>query len=141
MNIKKKNKKLFIALEFLVFLIIPIIVFVVITSKNRKKIINNSAVVQIEKKLSPEELLKQNALIETGIKLINTKKYKESIEINLKALKIGNSKFAHNNLCFAYGKIGKFEKGIEHCENAILLDQNFQLAKNNLKLIKSWIPK
>ncbi len=76
-------------------------------------------------------------MINLGVNYINQKKYAKSIETNLSVLEINpNNKFAHNNLGYAYGKLGQFDEGIKHCTKAIKLDPKFQLAKNNLQMIK-----
>ncbi|WP_298320159.1 tetratricopeptide repeat protein [uncultured Aquimarina sp.] len=142
MDNNTKNKKIFIALEFLIFLIIPSTIFLMITSKNKSKIEDKAVIVQVEKTLNQEELQKENSLIQQGVQFMIQKKYKESIKTNLEVLSINeNNKVAHNNLCFAYGEIRQFENGIKHCNKAIELDPNFQLAKNNLELIKRLMSK
>ena len=49
-----------------------------------------------------------------------------AIEINIK------SKFVYNNLCACYNQKEEWLKAKSACEKALILDPNFQLAKNNL---------
>ena len=49
-----------------------------------------------------------------------------AIEINIK------SKFVYNNLCACYNQKEEWLKAKSACEKALILDPDFQLAKNNL---------
>ncbi len=68
-----------------------------------------------------------------GMAYIDNKMHKEGIEVYLKVINLNpkNTK-ANNNLGFAYGCLGEWDKGIKYCQIALDLDPNFQLAKNNL---------
>ena len=142
MNINFFNKKVPSFLEYLIFLIIPFIIFILLVSKNKNTIEEKAAQDQIEPTLSEKKLDQENNLIQLAIKQMVQKNYSESIKINLEVLKINeNNKIAHNNLCYAYGEIEEYKKGITHCERAIALDPNFQLAKNNLNFLKRTLAK
>ncbi|MBW1297139.1 tetratricopeptide repeat protein [Aquimarina litoralis] len=138
MKINFFNKKAPTIIEFFSLLIIPFIVFIILFSKSKSEVeekIKNDPVSTISKEEQPK---KENELIQLGINYMVNKKYNESITINLQVLTINqNNKIAHNNLCYAYGEIGQYEKGIKHCEKAITIDPNFQLAKNNLNALKA----
>ncbi|KAA1247140.1 tetratricopeptide repeat protein [Aquimarina sp. RZ0] len=131
-----ERKKVNNILGYFFFLMIPLVIFFVITARNRSKIENTSLQSQKNVIRKNKNVQQENNLINLGIQYINQKKYQKSIEINHQVLDLNpNNKLAHNNLCYAYGKIKKIEKGIRHCNKAILLDPDFQLAKNNLQLL------
>ncbi|WP_322289836.1 hypothetical protein [Aquimarina sp. 2201CG5-10] len=48
-------------------------------------------------------------------------------------LKNPGSVSAYNNICSSYNNLGEWEKAIKACEKALQINQNFDLAKNNLK--------
>ncbi|PKV49793.1 superkiller protein 3 [Aquimarina sp. MAR_2010_214] len=134
---KATKKRIHTLLEYMIFLVIPLTIFFVITIKNKNKIeeatSNNSTTIIDQKNLAQE-----NKLINKAIECINQKKYKESIDINLEVLSLNpNNKYAYNNIGFAYGSLKQWDIGIEYCSKAIELDPNFKLAKNNLNWMKS----
>lgn len=115
------------------FFLIVLGVFLGITIKNKSNL--DKAASQSENPIASEvhNNARESLLLNKGVEYINQKKYEESIQITLEVLDINpNNKFAHNNIGFAYGNLGVWDKGIAYCKKAIELDENFQLAKNNL---------
>jgi len=136
---KKLSKKTKVLLEYIIFLIIPLSIFIFVTIRNKSRI------EQSEKanKTNSEQIINtessiENNLINQGLQYINQKKYKESIEINLKVITINPQNItAYNNIGIAYANMQQWDKGIEYCSKALAIDPNFQLAKNNINWMKS----
>ena len=66
-------------------------------------------------------------------KLYLLQRYDEAISYCENAIdKDTKSKFIYNNLCACYNQKGEWLKAKSACEKALILDPDFQLAKNNL---------
>ena len=96
-------------------------------------------------KMSPEEKinkLEKNAIsvpifgnyIDLAIAYINNGQPAKSLEPLEQAKSLQpKSAVVYNNLGVAYNLLKRYDEGIAACRQAIRLDPNFQLAKNNLK--------
>jgi len=73
-------------------------------------------------------------MVNLSVAYINNKMPGKCISLLKKAIKLSpDSKQAYNNLGVAYTMLRQYNNGIAACNRAISLDNNFQLAKNNLK--------
>ncbi len=71
--------------------------------------------------------------IELTNDLYNLKRFDEAINICLKIIEIdSNNKFAFNNLCACYNQKKQWFNAKKACEEALRIDPNFRIAKNNL---------
>lgn len=76
-------------------------------------------------------------LLDLSFVYINNGMAGKAIEPLNKAIAIDSkSASAYGNLGFAYALLGRYKEGIAACEKAIQIDSTFQLAKNNLNMIK-----
>jgi tetratricopeptide (TPR) repeat protein len=73
------------------------------------------------------------ALLNQSFRLCNQQRYSESIDAARRALALkADYAEAYNNIGFAYAGLGLWEPAIAAVEEALRLQPNFQLAKNNL---------
>jgi tetratricopeptide (TPR) repeat protein len=73
------------------------------------------------------------ALLDQSFRLCNQQHYSESIDAARRALALkADYAEAYNNIGFAYAGLGLWEPAIAAVEEALRLQPNFQLAKNNL---------
>ena len=73
------------------------------------------------------------ALLDQSFRLCNQQRYSESIDAARRALALkADYAEAYNNIGFAYAGLGLWEPAIAAVEEALRLQPNFQLAKNNL---------
>jgi len=71
--------------------------------------------------------------IELSEKLYNTGEYEKAIEVCIQLLNFApNNKLAYNNMCASYNQLKQWDLAKIACENALKIDSNFQIAKNNL---------
>ncbi|WP_298548068.1 tetratricopeptide repeat protein [uncultured Aquimarina sp.] len=69
-----------------------------------------------------------------------TRNYKDCIKVSEELLStFPNNATAYNNICISYNNIGEWKKAIKACENALRINSDFELAKNNLEWAKSKI--
>ena len=74
-----------------------------------------------------------NLVLNLTEKLYSSKRYDEAISYCEKAIAFeSKNKYIYNNLCACYNQKGEWLKAKSACEKALILDPNFQLAKNNL---------
>jgi tetratricopeptide (TPR) repeat protein len=77
-------------------------------------------------------------LINLSLIYYNTKRYRECIEVCLRAIELDpNNHVAYNNICSSYTALNEFEEAIEACKKALSIKPDFSLAKNNLKFAES----
>ena len=70
--------------------------------------------------------------------LIETGKADEALTVLEETREATPDAFAvHNNLCVAYGVLGRKEEAVSSCRLAVELDPTSQLAKNNLAWVSS----
>jgi protein O-mannosyl-transferase len=82
--------------------------------------------IQIEKNNS-------DLYIELSEKLYTVGKFKEAVEVCIQLLKFApDNKLAYNNMCASYNQLKEWDLAKIACENALKIDSNFQIAKNNL---------
>ena len=63
--------------------------------------------------------------------------YEDSINITEKIIKLNpQNAVAYNNICWAYGALKQWDKGIEACNKALLISPSLASAKNNLELLQ-----
>ena len=75
----------------------------------------------------------ENLILNLTEKLYLLQRYDEAISYCENAIdKDTKSKFIYNNLCACYNQKGEWLKAKSACEKALILDPDFQLAKNNL---------
>ena len=75
----------------------------------------------------------ENLILNLTEKLYLLQRYDEAISYCENAIdKNTKSKFIYNNLCACYNQKGEWLKAKSACEKALILDPDFQLAKNNL---------
>ena len=75
----------------------------------------------------------ENLILNLTEKLYSLQRYDEAISYCENAIdKNTKSKFIYNNLCACYNQKGEWLKAKSACEKALILDPDFQLAKNNL---------
>lgn len=71
--------------------------------------------------------------IELSEKLYINGQYEKAIDVCIQLLKIApNNKLAYNNMCASYNQLKEWDLAKTACQNALTIDPNFQIAKNNL---------
>jgi tetratricopeptide (TPR) repeat protein len=62
----------------------------------------------------------------------------QSVAASRQALELEpNNAIAHNNICAALAKDGKWKRAIRECETALTIDPEYERAKNNLQWARS----
>lgn len=71
--------------------------------------------------------------IELSEKLYLNSQYEKAIDVCIQLLKFApNNKLAYNNMCASYNQLKEWDLAKTACQNALTIDPNFQIAKNNL---------
>lgn len=71
--------------------------------------------------------------IELSEKLYLNNQYEKAIDVCIQLLKFApNNKLAYNNMCASYNQLKEWDLAKTACQNALTIDPNFQIAKNNL---------
>ncbi|MDF1683861.1 MAG: tetratricopeptide repeat protein [Legionellaceae bacterium] len=71
--------------------------------------------------------------LDRSLSYYNNKQYEACIKACQQALRLKpNYAAAYNNMCSAYGQLGKYHEAEIACLEALKIDPTFQLAKNNL---------
>ena len=79
------------------------------------------------------DLQNEDLILNLTEKLYSLQRYDEAISYCENAIvKNIKSKLIYNNLCACYNQKGEWLKAKSACEKALILDPDFQLAKNNL---------
>ena len=79
-----------------------------------------------------------NEIIQLGLELANKGKIRAALGVYEVSMDRGDeSAIVYNNVCAAYLALREFKNAIGYCEEAIRIDQNFQLAKNNLNYARA----
>ena len=71
--------------------------------------------------------------IELSEKLYLNNQYEKAIDVCIQLLKFApNNKLAYYNMCASYNQLKEWDLAKTACQNALTIDPNFQIAKNNL---------
>ena len=71
--------------------------------------------------------------IELSEKLYKNGQYEKAVDVCIQLLKFApNNKLAYNNMCASYNQLKEWDLAKAACKNALTIDPNFQIAKNNL---------
>ena len=93
--------------------------------------IENQIEILLEKLHNNQE--NTNLMIDLSNKLYSIKEYDKAINYCQEVIKLDSSnKFAYNNMCSCYNQKKQWKLAKSACEKALLIDPNFQIAKNNL---------
>ncbi len=72
-----------------------------------------------------------------SLKFYNNGDFSSCIRAAQRSIEISPSSAAFNNICAAYNQLGKYDKAIEACNQALKLDTNNRLARGNLNFANS----
>lgn len=79
------------------------------------------------------EKTNQDLYIELSEKLYLNSQYEKAVDVCIQLLKFApNNKLAYNNMCASYNQLKEWDLAKTACQNALTIDPNFQIAKNNL---------
>ena len=79
------------------------------------------------------EKTNRDLYVELSEKLYINGQYEKAVDICIQLLKFApNNKLAYNNMCASYNQLKQWDLAKIACENALKIDSNFQIAKNNL---------
>ena len=142
---ENKKKKYLPIVVISILLLIPIVFIIVMLKGNDEPAPAPVTGQQVPSTDAPEQRLvtalksvktdsSATSLYNLGLAFIDNKMYKEGVAVFIKVIKLDpkNARVS-NNLGFAYGCIGDWDNGIKYCQEAINLEPDLQLAKNNLK--------
>jgi tetratricopeptide (TPR) repeat protein len=101
---------------------------------NLKVALNQS---ELQKNLGTNKTSTQMAtepeLITVSLALYSQKDFKGAIAISQKVLKMNpRSATAYNNICVSHNQLKQWQLGVQACQQALNIDPNFSLARNNL---------
>ncbi len=114
--------------KLLVFLLVLSPVLLIFLSRHQK-----SALDEMQEKTSLVQIK-----LDQGMLLYNQRKFKEAIAVFAEGLTINSENYVlYNNICAAYNELQDWERAKINCDLALLINPDFELAKNNLRVAET----